>query len=593
MFEAASAPQRHGQQLDLFSGLAFADEPRFETVDEMPRDRELELASEGRRKSVGAYYTPADVVEGLLTLVLDPVIQARSVGGADALMHIRVLDPACGTGNFLLAAGHRIADALVDAGVAPAEAHTLAFGRCAVGVDIDPEAAEICANRVRSAMVASDDALSSTAPQVWCADSLLMPLRSSATLFTSVTRTTWEDIEKAVCVDSDGFDVVIGNPPFLNQLSASTSRSGDYARELDVRFGDVVGGYADPAVIFLLLSTQLARSDGGRISMIEPVSMLAARDAARIREAVLRHSRFEGIWLAMEKVFDAAVDVCAPILVRDDDEPLATLWVGRSFGEATKAKGPKPADNTWSSLLAAATGVPDVEIQGSGRTFGDEVRATADFRDQYYGLAPHVVDMRDGDDSEFPRLVTAGLIDPARNYWGEKPTKFNKRSYECPRVAVRAMEPALSEWARRRLVPKLLVATQTKVLEVWVDVEGQVLPSVPVVTVEASHERLWHIAVALSSPVVTMVAAQRHIGGGLSATALKLSAKDIAALPLPLPSPEWDEAAQLFRAASTDQAAERPQLLERSGALMCLAYGVQDAAALVQWWRNRLVGSMR
>jgi len=70
------------------------------------------------------------------------------------------------------------------------------------------------------------------------------------------------------------FDVVVGNPPFLNQLSAATTRGGRS------RFGG--GPYADAAAEFLALAVRLARP-GGRVGLVLPQSLLSARDAAAIR----------------------------------------------------------------------------------------------------------------------------------------------------------------------------------------------------------------------------------------------------------------------------------------------------------------------
>lgn len=73
-------------------------------------------ASETRgnqRKTTGSYYTPDSLVEALLDSALDPVLERVEAGAenpAEALLKLTVIDPACGSGHFLLAAGRRIAD---------------------------------------------------------------------------------------------------------------------------------------------------------------------------------------------------------------------------------------------------------------------------------------------------------------------------------------------------------------------------------------------------------------------------------------------------------------------------------------------------
>ena len=93
---------------------------------------------------------------------------------------------------------------------------------------------------------------------------------------------------------------------------------------------------------------------------------------------------------------------------------------------------------------------------------GDLATATAGFRDEYYGLRPAVVDARDGD---LPMLITSGLVDPGRVLWGERATRFDGRPFMHPRVDPAQLGGRVGRWVHQRLVPKVVVATQTKVVE--------------------------------------------------------------------------------------------------------------------------------
>ena len=106
------------------------------------------------RKTTGSYYTPAPLISRLLDEALDPVLDEaeRAADPADALLALRVLDPACGSGHFLIAAAHRIAGRLAsvrcgDAEPSPddrLEALRDVIGRCLHGIDINPMAVELC-----------------------------------------------------------------------------------------------------------------------------------------------------------------------------------------------------------------------------------------------------------------------------------------------------------------------------------------------------------------------------------------------------------------------------------------------------------------
>lgn len=68
-----------------------------------------------QRKTTGSYYTPDSLVQALLDSALDPVLdrtEAEADDPAKALLKLSIIDPACGSGHFLLAAARRIATRL-------------------------------------------------------------------------------------------------------------------------------------------------------------------------------------------------------------------------------------------------------------------------------------------------------------------------------------------------------------------------------------------------------------------------------------------------------------------------------------------------
>ena len=236
-----------------------------------------------------------------------------------------------------------------------------------------------------------------------------------------------------------------------------------------------------------------------------------------------------------------------------------------------------------------------VDLADDG-TVGDEAEVTADFRDQYYGLLGAVVD-EDAPDPDAgpsrpptgPPLVTSGAIDPARLLWGSRTVRFGGASFRRPRVDLSRLDPTLAAWAGRRLVPKVLVATQTRVLEAVADPVGALLPSVPVVTVAAPSDRVHHLGALVIAPPVVALATLRHAGTGLGGGSLRLAARDVAALPRPAGRAAWDAGAAAFRAAqeAVDPDESRAHLLA-CGAAMCTAFGVADPEPLLAWWTRRL-----
>ncbi|MGE0057710.1 MAG: N-6 DNA methylase [Dehalococcoidia bacterium] len=114
----------------------------------------LNTAAGNERKTTGSYYTPTSLITELLDSAVDPVVaEAAAKPNADeAILDLRVIDPACGSGHFLIAAAHRISKKLAairtgDDEPAPDAVRTAlrdVIARCIHGIDLNPMAVELC-----------------------------------------------------------------------------------------------------------------------------------------------------------------------------------------------------------------------------------------------------------------------------------------------------------------------------------------------------------------------------------------------------------------------------------------------------------------
>jgi len=114
----------------------------------------LETAGGNERKTTGSYYTHPSLVQCLLDSALEPVIAEaiKKPEPEEAILSLKICDPACGSGHFLVAASHRMAKKLAmvrtgDEEPAPEEIRTAlrdVIGHSIYGVDINPMAVELC-----------------------------------------------------------------------------------------------------------------------------------------------------------------------------------------------------------------------------------------------------------------------------------------------------------------------------------------------------------------------------------------------------------------------------------------------------------------
>ena len=139
------------------------------------------------RKTTGSYYTPDGLVRLLIESALVPMILERLSNAQTieakimALLAIRVLDPACGSGHFLLAAGRRLALELARLRAGddePSEALRQqclreVVAHCLYGVDKNPMAVELCKVALWIEAIDPGKPLSFLDAHIQCGDSLV------------------------------------------------------------------------------------------------------------------------------------------------------------------------------------------------------------------------------------------------------------------------------------------------------------------------------------------------------------------------------------------------------------------------------------
>ncbi|MBF9317691.1 Eco57I restriction-modification methylase domain-containing protein [Mycobacteroides chelonae] len=133
----------------MYEGL-LAYAPRYHSDE---RIFTLDTSTGNDRKKSGSYYTPSDLIALVLDEALNPLIDeaARATDPENALLNLTVIDPACGSGHFVVAAARRIAEALATVRAGDAEptppvlraATADVIEHCVYGVDLNDLAIEI------------------------------------------------------------------------------------------------------------------------------------------------------------------------------------------------------------------------------------------------------------------------------------------------------------------------------------------------------------------------------------------------------------------------------------------------------------------
>ena len=212
------------------------------------------MVAKGSKGSKGQYFTPRHVVE-LCVRMLKPKASET------------MLDPACGSGGFLVHALN-----FVRSGLSPDQ--TAEFCRTNLwGFDIDERAVRVA----KALMILAGDG----SANIIRLNSLLQP--SMAGLFADDESVlTIEDVCRARMRKHKGFDIILTNPPFAGE----------------VRERQVLDAYALSAnklrierdALFVERCVQLLRP-GGRMAIVLPHNKFASESFAFLREWIIRKAR--------------------------------------------------------------------------------------------------------------------------------------------------------------------------------------------------------------------------------------------------------------------------------------------------------------
>ncbi len=203
--------------------------------------------SEAARKRFALLQTPEFVEEFLLDRTLEPAIEQLGLAA------VRLIDPACGSGHFLLGAFHRLFDRWqrAEAGTNERELARRALDQIA-GVDLNPFAVAIARFRLLvAALRASDLHRLADAPafplHLAAGDSLLHGRRPG--YFRATTKNLFGEDPLAHVYDTEDADalreilerrysVVVANPPYITPKDARINE------EYRDRFGSCSGKYS-------------------------------------------------------------------------------------------------------------------------------------------------------------------------------------------------------------------------------------------------------------------------------------------------------------------------------------------------------------
>jgi len=286
-------PDVLGQVYEQYLGYvakAVKPKPQIQQTFFPPTEGQIEIsAKKEKRKKGGIYYTPKWVTD---YIVRQTIIRYFDEHSYNEILNMKILDPACGSGSFLIRAYDELLSYHAKVKRKPVaelswQERIEILTRNIFGVDLDPQAVEIARLNLLIRALAQRKLLPSLEHNIQCGNSLIFGKeeeleKSLGSNFKELKPFDW-DVRFPDIVNSGKFDIVIGNPPYVmelrdnkdifRQLKATPLGSKYYEPKMDIFY------------FFIELGIDLLKS-GGYLGFIVQQYWVSRAHASKLRRKV-------------------------------------------------------------------------------------------------------------------------------------------------------------------------------------------------------------------------------------------------------------------------------------------------------------------
>lgn len=546
------------------------------------------------RKAGGVYYTPTSIVDFVVQSAVFPGIDARSPtqlageGRAKDRHPYRILDPACGSGSFLLGAYDFLLNWYLTAYVAsdPAkwargrsprikqsgngdwqltiDERKQVLLRHLYGVDIDPQAVEVTKLSLLLKVLEGETleaiqsqlqffherALPDLGRNIKCGNSLIdTDIFDSSQLFAvpdddtvRINPFNWKDEFPEVFSSANGFDAVIGNPPYLDSetMTTFTPRWRDYCVD---HYRSASGNW-DVFCVFIERALELC-CPGGRHSFIVPNKLGSAGYARSVRSIM---SKDNSLTLLRDyssvAVFPVSVYPVVYSIEKHAPSPDQPVLYERMIQDRSGMVRQELSQDLDRSIYFPADGSPwaifaDIDSASPVERMRSDFAPLSDVADVHgastvseaYEIADLVSEGANPSSQDL-KMINSGTIDPYEILWGHKPMRYLGTSYDHPIIPLSLQHRLPTRRLSQAKTPKIVIAGMTRRLECVIDVDGTFLPGKSTTVIESEMDLLWLLGI-LNSQLMSFFYSSVFGGDRLQGGYLRIGPPQLKTLPIP------------------------------------------------------------
>ena len=276
---------------------------------------------QAHRKEQGIYYTPTYVVDYIVKNTLGELLKNKKLN----TKNIKILDPACGSGSFLIKAFDYLNKELGN--TEEAKQHKLdSQGGYSIktdilknhvyGVDLDNKAVEITKLNLLLKAAEKNRKLP---------EEIDLHIRHGNSLIDDATIAGLNAFKWIGEFEEDSFDVVIGNPPYVfAREKISDIEKGYYAKNYESAKYQL-----NTYVLFIEKAVKLLKEEG-RLGFIVPDAWLRVESVSNLRKFLLENTFLEKIIQIRGETFDG-VGVESSIFILRKTRKIGTTLICKDF----------------------------------------------------------------------------------------------------------------------------------------------------------------------------------------------------------------------------------------------------------------------
>jgi len=335
----ATVVKQRTKEAQIRMDLGLPSEPTFELT-----------AKKERRKEQGIYYTPRFVTDYIVKETVGRFLKEHS---HNEILNVKILDPACGSGSFLI----RAYDELLNY-------HAYRSGKSVTeldqwerlpiliknifGVDLDMQAVEIARLNLLLRSLAKRETLPGLADNIRQGNSLISGTEEELRSYfgdnwQEKKPFNWEQEFEGIMADG-GFDVVIGNPPYVGFHGFMDQK--DYLKDVY----ESAQGRFDVYLPFIERCVRLLK-EGGLLSFICPTNFMKRQHGQALRKFLKNTCKIlQIVDFQDQQIFEQALNYTG-IFILEKSKPtskhLVTYIPERIGGEQLSIEQDALQDDGW------------------------------------------------------------------------------------------------------------------------------------------------------------------------------------------------------------------------------------------------------